>query len=69
MATAANYGKGRNLRIIVFDEPDEASLMTAVNDWLIALKEEEIVHMEFQPLGYGSPVVEHLHCHILYTEE
>ncbi len=69
MATRPNWGKGRNLRIMLFDRPDEASLMTAVNDWLIALEEEEIIDMLFQIAAYGTPVVEHLHCHILYTEE
>lgn len=69
MATKPNYGKGRNLRLIAFDEADEAALILAVNTWFEGLEEEEIVHISHEVESYGTPIVEHLHCFIIYTEE
>ena len=67
--TVQTWGKARNLKVQIFDAATEAALMTAVNDWLVARTEEEILDISWDNLVYGSPSVEHLHCFITYTEE
>ena len=63
------WGKARNLKVKLFDEADEPTLEAAVNDWLVARSEEEILDISWDNLVYGSPSTEHLHCFITYTEE
>lgn len=69
MATRPNWGKGRNLQIIIFEESSHATMITTVNDWLAALGEEEILDLKVDIAVYGSPAVEAYHVTILYSVE
>ena len=69
MATDANWGKARNLRLHAVDVLDEATLITTMNDWFVAQGEAEVLFIHFQVDTYGTPPVEHLHGFIIYTEE
>lgn len=64
-----DFGKGRNLRIKLFDHVSEALLEAAVNAWLVTLTEEKVLYIQFEVEVYGTPSVEHLHVCIFYTEE
>ena len=69
MATAPNMGKARNLRVIIWEETDHATMITTVNDWLVGRGEEEVLEILWDFQVYGSPATEHIHVMIVYTEE
>lgn len=69
MAIRPNWGKGRNLRLIIFEETDHLTMITTVNDWFASLGEEEILDLWQMNDVYGTPAVEHYHVSILYTLE
>lgn len=56
--------KLRNLKLETFEESNQAALQTAVNDWLVARGEEELVWIYLE-----APSASQYDCFILYTEE
>ena len=63
-----NWGPGRNLKIMIFDEIDHVTMMTSVNAWLAGLNMEKILIMIPQVDTFQSPKSEIYHVFILYTE-
>ena len=70
MATSPNWGKGRNLKVAVFEDADHDAVVVLINDWLLTLAEAEILEMWFTTQEeFGGGGGEANHCFILYTEE
>lgn len=69
MATAGNWGKGRNLRVKAFEGIGHDVSLEVMNAWLQGLEEEQIIDISFAVETYGSPLEEHFHIFVTYTLE